>query len=64
LRSFGRGAFCQNYKDIFAEAEQPASLPQAALLIHLVDDPTASKVVGIAGSVFSVTLALLGAFVF
>ncbi|RBR26172.1 uncharacterized protein FIESC28_01063 [Fusarium coffeatum] len=62
LCNVDRDAFCQEYKAIFAEDGEPVA--QTALLIHQVNDPTASKVVGMAGSVFSVTLALLGAFVF
>lgn len=62
LRNVDRDAFCHEYKAIFPQEGEPAS--QTALLVHQVNNPTASKVVGIAGSVFSVTLALLGAFVF
>ncbi|KAI1056654.1 hypothetical protein LB507_001480 [Fusarium sp. FIESC RH6] len=62
LRNVDREAFCQEYKAIFVEDGELVA--QSALLIHHVNDPTASKVIGIAGSIFSVTLALLGAFVF
>jgi hypothetical protein len=61
LRNIDRDSFFRDYKDVIVEADGPG--PQAAILIHLVTDPTASKAFGIVGSVVSVTLGLVGAFV-
>ncbi|CAJ0548660.1 Ff.00g022730.m01.CDS01 [Fusarium sp. VM40] len=61
LRNVDLATFCHEYKDVVVDAG--GSTPQAAILIHLVNDPTASKVVGAMGSVISITLGLVGAFV-
>ncbi|KAJ4024647.1 hypothetical protein NW752_003210 [Fusarium irregulare] len=61
LRNVGREAFYGQYKNIFARPGE--SVPQCAILVHQVNDPTASKVIGIAGSAFSITLGLVSAFV-
>ncbi|KAM0350595.1 hypothetical protein ACHAPU_003080 [Fusarium lateritium] len=61
LRNVDSDIFFHVYKDVITEVDGPA--PEAVILIHLVNDPTASKVLGIAGSVVSVTLGLVGAFV-
>ncbi|RFN47632.1 hypothetical protein FIE12Z_8089 [Fusarium flagelliforme] len=61
LRCVNRDAFCRQYKNVFLEADD--AVPQSAILIHQINDPTASKIVGIAGSIFSITLGLVSAFV-
>ncbi|KAF4998907.1 hypothetical protein FGRMN_2838 [Fusarium graminum] len=60
LRNVDIETFLHEYKDVLGEID--GTTPQAAILIHLVNDPTASKIIGIAGSAVSVTLGLVGAF--
>ncbi|KAH7191782.1 uncharacterized protein B0J16DRAFT_379671 [Fusarium flagelliforme] len=61
LRGVERDAFCREYNNVFFDPDDLA--PQSALLIHHINDPTASRVLGVAGSVFSITLGLVGALV-
>ncbi|KAM0429655.1 hypothetical protein ACHAPT_006261 [Fusarium lateritium] len=61
LRNVDRDSFFAEYKDVMAEAGGPA--PGAAIFIHLVDDPAAAKIFSIVGSVVSITVGLVGAFV-
>ncbi|KAM0548060.1 hypothetical protein ACHAPJ_010118 [Fusarium lateritium] len=62
LRNFDRDSFYREYRDVMVEAGGPA--PHAAILIHLVHDPTAARVFSIVGSVISITGGLVGAFAF
>ncbi|KAF5011825.1 hypothetical protein FDECE_2115 [Fusarium decemcellulare] len=62
LRNVDRDSFYREYKDVMVEVGGPA--PRAAILIHLVNDPTAAKVVSILGSVISITVGCVGAFAF
>ncbi|KAF4449501.1 hypothetical protein F53441_7236 [Fusarium austroafricanum] len=62
LRNVDRDNFYREYKDVLVEVGGPT--PQAAILIHLVNDLNAAKVLGIVGSAISITVSLVGAFAF